>query len=257
MKSLFIVAALSACVLCAQTPNFSGVWKVIPEKSKIAGPPATSYMILVEQADGKLKETVSVVGQRGEQRSNFTYNTDEKPAGNTMGGMSMRTTAAMDGGALVLTSQIASAKPGKMTEKWTLSADGNTLTIERTQSMNGRDMQATLVAEKQPDSAGDALRKPEETAGVHYKNIQVLKDIPSSALIDSMRNFNMSLGVECEHCHVQGNFTADDKPAKAMARKMLVMTKAINAQAFNGRNEVRCYTCHKGQADPANHPAYQ
>jgi Photosynthetic reaction centre cytochrome C subunit. len=112
------------------------------------------------------------------------------------------------------------------------------------------------VLEKQPDSAGEPLRKPEETAGARFKNVQLLKDLPASQLLDTMRTFNMSLGVTCEHCHVQGNFAADEKPAKPMARKMITMTRSINDQTFAGKNEVRCFTCHRGQMDPQSRPAF-
>ncbi len=63
-----------------------------------------------------------------------------------------------------------------------------------------------------------------------------------------------SLGVECEFCHVEHKFEADDKPAKKTARKMIAMTLAINKDSFNGRKEVTCYTCHRGGNDPVGVP---
>ncbi len=65
----------------------------------------------------------------------------------------------------------------------------------------------------------------------------------------------MSLGVDCHYCHVD-NFASDDKPAKGMARKMLTMTHSINDSTFGGKMEVRCYTCHRGQAEPQSRPAF-
>ena len=93
-------------------------------------------------------------------------------------------------------------------------------------------------------------------AAEHFKNIQILKDRPASSVIDTMRAFNMSLGVNCEFCHVQGNFASDDKPKKVTARKMLTMTAAINQQNFNGNMQVRCYTCHQGHEEPQARPSF-
>lgn len=248
MKHLLSIALASTCILFAQTPNLSGVWKMNPEKSKMTGPAPSGYVMWIEQSDTQLKETIGVTTPRGEQRSKFTFNLGEKPSMNSSRGMPMRTVASTEGATLVLTSKIASTKPAAQVEKYTLSSDGNVLTIE-----NG---QQTMVLEKQPDSAAEAFRKPEQTAAEHFKNVQVLKDVPESEFIDTMRYWTMALGVECGHCHVQGKFEADDKPAKLMARKMVTMTRNINETTFAGRNEVKCYTCHKGQADPASRPAF-
>ena len=175
---------------------------------------------------------------------------------NSWRGLPMRSTATWDGSTFVIDSKVAGARPATMKEKYTLSPDGNTLTVDMVTTMNGKDVPQTMVFEKQPESAGEPLRKAEATASTRYKNVQVLKDVSASAFMDAMRSFTMSLGVDCEHCHVQGNFAADDKPAKAMARKMITMTRSINDSTFGGKAEVRCYTCHKGQVDPQSAPAF-
>jgi photosynthetic reaction center cytochrome c subunit len=87
------------------------------------------------------------------------------------------------------------------------------------------------------------------------KNVQVLKGIPPAQFIEAMRFMAASLGVFCDHCHVtskQGNWPMekDDKEAKRTARKMIQMTRAINADHFDGRAEVTCATCHAGRAKP-------
>jgi hypothetical protein len=55
---------------------------------------------------------------------------------------------------------------------------------------------------------------------------------------------------------VKGQDDLDDKKEKATARKMIEMTRQINAQNFEGKNEVRCYTCHKGLGHPAARPEF-
>jgi Photosynthetic reaction centre cytochrome C subunit len=257
MRLPFLFAICSVYVLSAQTPNLSGVWKANLEKSKINGPAPANYLVLIDQQDGKLTEKVGVYTQRGEQRSSFTYKTDGSPSRNSYHGLAMRTTGGWESGGLVLHSKIAGTKPGSATEKFTLSPGGNTLTIDLTTSMNGRDMQQTLVMEKQPESAGEPLKQPEKTAAERFKNVQLLKDLPASQFLDAMRSFSMSLGTNCEFCHVRGKFDSDEKPTKVMARKMITMTHSINEQTFNGKMEVRCYTCHRGEKEPHSHPAFE
>jgi hypothetical protein len=263
MKSRIVVAAsiaaLSLGVASAQAPNFSGVWQANLEKSKFAGPPPKSYMVLIDQQGSKVTETIGSAGQRGEQRSTFTYDTSgAHPSLNSLMGTPMQSTVTIEGNTLKLDSKLAIPDhPGTGMESWTLSADGNTLTIASSYKMGEHGMEQTLVLDKQPESAGEALRKPEQTAGERYKNIQVLKDMPASQLLETMRVFTWSLGVRCDHCHVPGNFASDDKEDKKMARKMLTMTMAANASAFGGQPEVRCYTCHRGQHEPQNYPAFQ
>ena len=39
-----------------------------------------------------------------------------------------------------------------------------------------------------------------------------------------------------------------------MARKMLTMTHDINEKFFDGKMEVKCFTCHKGASHPVSDP---
>jgi photosynthetic reaction center cytochrome c subunit len=97
------------------------------------------------------------------------------------------------------------------------------------------------------------------TAAQKFKNIQVLKDIPTDQVIPSMQFISASLGVECDFCHVEsgGNmaFDKDDKDEKKTARKMIEMMFAINKNNFDGEREVTCNTCHRGAAHPQAIPA--
>jgi photosynthetic reaction center cytochrome c subunit len=95
----------------------------------------------------------------------------------------------------------------------------------------------------------------EKTVAQQYKNIQVLKDIPASQLLPGMRYITTALGVECNYCHVDGNFASDDKQPKQTARRMMTMLFAINQNNFEGRPEVSCFTCHQGHHEPMGAPA--
>ena len=103
---------------------------------------------------------------------------------------------------------------------------------------------------------GPAQSVPMEgkTAEEVYKNVQVLKGIPADQIIPAMQFMSASLGVECEHCHVEHAFDKDDKKPKQTARKMMQMMFAINKDNFKGHREVTCYSCHHGAADPVGTP---
>ena len=87
------------------------------------------------------------------------------------------------------------------------------------------------------------------------KNLKVLAANTEIPFV--MRSFNEALGVQCTHCHVQGDFAADTKPEKEMARKMIAMVRLIDtsfpssAGVFpDGYHEVDCSTCHRGNVKP-------
>ncbi len=97
----------------------------------------------------------------------------------------------------------------------------------------------------------EANAKPaEQTMEQRYKNIQVLNGLPASQLRPMMNYISAALGVNCAFCHVrtgdQFEFDKDDNNHKKIARRMIRMTMDINKNSFEGRTQVSCYTCHRG-----------
>ena len=90
----------------------------------------------------------------------------------------------------------------------------------------------------------------EERAEQKYKNIQLLKGLPSDRLLKVMFAFKSSLGVDCTYCHIKDQFDKDDKPTKQTARKMIQLVRDTNAK-LGFTNRVTCFTCHRGQTRPA------
>ena len=86
------------------------------------------------------------------------------------------------------------------------------------------------------------------------KNIQVLvgADIPNT-----MQSFVQALGLlekgTCAYCHVEDR-SSDEKKPKQVARRMITMTRAINATFPDGQRHVTCYTCHRGTTEPLMEP---
>ncbi|HET7708489.1 MAG TPA: c-type cytochrome [Sphingomicrobium sp.] len=100
-----------------------------------------------------------------------------------------------------------------------------------------------------------------------HKNVKIYPaDLPRAQLLANMRLFSQSLGVRCTYCHVgqEGqplstfDFATDAKPPKAVARRMLLMTRAINQQHFGVTDfanvKVTCFTCHRGSTKPLAMP---
>lgn len=110
----------------------------------------------------------------------------------------------------------------------------------------------SLKARSAPAAQAQAAPK---TAEQVFKNIQTLKGVPADQLIPTMQFIAASLGVECDFCHVQGAFDKDDKKPKQIARKMMEMMFAINADNFDRHRQVTCYSCHRGNARPMAIPA--
>lgn len=99
-------------------------------------------------------------------------------------------------------------------------------------------------------TASDSTR----SAGTTFKNIQVLKGVPSSELIPAMEFISSSLGVKCTFCHVEGHFEKDDKKPKQTAREMMRMMFTLNDTSFAQQRAVTCYTCHRGALKPVAVP---
>jgi photosynthetic reaction center cytochrome c subunit len=90
----------------------------------------------------------------------------------------------------------------------------------------------------------------ERPAGETRKHLQVLQSVPESQLFLTMNAMAQSLGVGCEYCHVRDGakylWERDDKPKKAVGRRMMKMVMDLNAGAFDGKQTVTCFTCHRG-----------
>ena len=115
--------------------------------------------------------------------------------------------------------------------------------------------QAQALAELRKQIAGQEEKPAEQV----FKNIQLLKGLPAGRLLRIMEmGWARSLGVNCTHCHVPGQWEKDDKPTKQIAREMAAMTRTINADLLSKIKNlkgtpptVNCTTCHRGQTKPA------
>ena len=111
---------------------------------------------------------------------------------------------------------------------------------------------AATAVESPAQGRGAPAATP-KTAGEAFKNIKILKDLPTDQLIPTMQFFAASLGVGCDFCHVEPR-DKDDLKQKDTARKMIEMVRAVNKDNFDNKREVTCFTCHRGSNDPPGTP---
>ncbi|SDD81563.1 Photosynthetic reaction center cytochrome C subunit [Mucilaginibacter pineti] len=99
-----------------------------------------------------------------------------------------------------------------------------------------------------------------------FKNLKVLpKNITGDQLHEVMEEWEHSLGVHCNFCHVRDeaakkmDWASDAKPEKEAARDMFKMMNKINQKYFHAKKDslgmimhsgVNCNTCHRGTAHP-------
>ena len=90
----------------------------------------------------------------------------------------------------------------------------------------------------------------EASAGDGGKNLKVLPQTLTKAEIKKlMKGIADSLGVQCDHCHNTDDMSQDTK-LKDKAREMMKMTAEINKAHFEGKERVKCVTCHNGSKEP-------
>jgi hypothetical protein len=89
--------------------------------------------------------------------------------------------------------------------------------------------------------------------------IERLKNIPAAQFLNIMNHgYAKALGVTCTHCHVETDFSSDDKRPKRAAREMAAMHLAINKTLHDMKEiddppderYINCSTCHRGSVDP-------
>ncbi len=249
----YIILLSMVCLLDAE-PNLSGVWRWNPQKSPPSKDPPAELRVRIEQNSTEAGITFRARGNSGPEEENsarYKFGSDDNR--NQIHGAPMISKCAWDGPALVVHS-VATFKSGelRMDDRWTLSADKQTLTLEESHQFGDEPQPtfATRVFDRQPDGSWEPPKPAEQV----YKNIQVMKGMPSTRLMPVMQLFTKSLGVDCHYCHVPDEFEKDDKSAKVTARKMLNMVHQVNDANFPDNRVVSCWMCHRGSAQPEAFP---
>jgi hypothetical protein len=139
--------------VCAQ-PNFSGEWKMNSAKSNFAPLPQPDRLVRkISQHDSRLKIKTTQFGQQREIVTDLSYTTDGAECKNVIRGQEFTGNARWDGDTLLIESKReVQGMEIVQKESWTLSADGQTLTIaNHVQTPQGA-FDITIVLDKQQTS---------------------------------------------------------------------------------------------------------
>jgi hypothetical protein len=131
-------------------PNFTGIWKLNPEKSTIRGSQPKQILMNIEHRDPTVIQQILLTDANGaEQRQIFTcrIGTEVK---NSVGGVELRSGSQWNGQELVIESRMnARGRDFYFKDHWSLSKDGRTLTMaHRDDDLAGQ----ISVLEKMPDA---------------------------------------------------------------------------------------------------------
>jgi hypothetical protein len=149
LTALFLLAAGAATAQSA--PDFSGTWTMNAAQSNFGGMPAPSSLTqTVTQEPSAVKVAVKQSGDFGDMAMDFTFTTDGKENANQVADMQVKSTARWDGPALVIDSTMdIQGSALTMSDRWSLSADGKQMIIDRhvTSAMGSGD--GKIVFDKQ------------------------------------------------------------------------------------------------------------
>jgi hypothetical protein len=240
---------LTVVAMAQSEPEMSGVWQLNKQRSNVESSMAWARVGLTGTTFSVLMRTFKPDGK--EEAFDWQFKLDSSESSNLMHGAPMKSHVVREGDALVVrTVTMFGPDALKTVDRWTLSEEGKTLTLEEKHRFRDEpEGTSVFVFERRPASEWPAAQaaKPAEES---YKNIRILKGLPAERLPIIMASFAGSLGVTCGHCHVPGDFANDSKPAKQTARKMWNMVAAVNRDSFSGAETVTCWTCHRGSVKP-------
>jgi hypothetical protein len=160
LAALVLFAAVAAA---AAKPNYAGTWVLDASKSEGGGQPGAPVAeetMTIKQDGDKLTVERKIKGQQGERVVNDTYTADGKETDFTMQMRGNETKGkrtakwSADASALEVKDKASFETPGgamtmESAAKWTLSADGKTLTVEGTRTTQRGEQKFKRVYTKQ------------------------------------------------------------------------------------------------------------
>src|SRR5262245_2810666 len=148
--ALLIAASFCFCslIIAAQTkPDFSGVWKMNREKSKFqAIENIRDIVSKIEHKEPNFSEFITVTSVDGEQTIEAKYTTDGKETTVKFPSGSAKATEKWEGDALTVEWKTEEFNARR---KYTLSADGKTLSVVGRRSTPNGDVDGITMFEKQ------------------------------------------------------------------------------------------------------------
>jgi hypothetical protein len=151
VSSVALLAAAFGLLQAQAKPNFTGTWKLNVSKSDFGAMPAPdSRTDKITHEDPDLKDSTTQSGQMGEVSAELKYSTDGKETTNMVRGNEVKSTAKWDGDELAIDGKASfNGADVSLKDRWSLSADGKTLTILRHVTSPMGETDQKIVLEKQ------------------------------------------------------------------------------------------------------------
>jgi len=151
--TLLLAGALAAPAMAAQAPpDLSGTWVLQLDQSDLGAMTGQlqARTDVIEHKEPNLKIKRIVRSTAGESTSDLVYMVDGKPWKNTAGPTEITSTLTWEEGALVMVSTVPNPQGEvTITDRYTLSADGKTLTQARVLSLGGQEIAQKMVLTRQ------------------------------------------------------------------------------------------------------------
>jgi len=114
-------------------PNLNGVWKMDPAKSDYTtGPVSESRLDKIDIEGVNLKDTITQKLRHSDESTyDMLYTLDGKECTNHVNGRTVKATVHWDGADLVIDSTVFAIRNTQIEDRWSLSADGKTITLRR------------------------------------------------------------------------------------------------------------------------------
>lgn len=122
----------SAGCFAADKPDFSGEWTLNTTKSDFGPMPMPGKLVRkIEHKDPELKITTTTAGQAGERTVESAYKTDGSESVNKAAQGESKSVVKWEGSALTFaTKREIQGMTIEQSEKWSMSEDGKTLTVD-------------------------------------------------------------------------------------------------------------------------------
>ena len=113
--------------------NLGGVWKMDPARSDFGSGPVSESRLDHISIDGvHIKDTITQKLRHGpESTYDMNYTTDGKECANRVRGNAVKSTARWEGDELVIDSKVLALRQAAIQDRWSVSADGKTITLRR------------------------------------------------------------------------------------------------------------------------------
>jgi hypothetical protein len=147
---LGIAFALAAAAAFA-APDFTGEWKMVPDKSTFGPFPAPDKIVYkVKHTDPDMTVETTQAGQQGEFTFELKYSTDGKETTNKIRDNEAKCVAKWEGEVLrVVTKAQFGGNDITIDDKWTLAEDKKSFTLNRKLTSPMGELDQTILFEKQ------------------------------------------------------------------------------------------------------------